>query len=544
MIIFSNDFIELYKDALTLSESVGIEASSPQISGRQQHRQNIPAESSTEYYRRNLTIPMLDHLISELDTRFDESSSLYIMEFMQLLPSEVIKNAPSQQQFLHIISLYEDDLPFSRAFGTELDLWVSKWKDSEPSLARELDYLLHSFSPLPSAHRKESRSNPNERQPDPSTRAMPTHSHWETEGSVASSSIYDATAAQLARLPAEVLRLHLSQRNLVSTGSRDALAKRLHGHLRSEGKRPVRPRPDRSRSGRTEARRHTARDRVAASSSGRETLVSTPTASPPAERARADTASSESSDPSDIADSGEFSDSNDTAGSGESSDSSDTGESSDSGESSESSDSNPSESSHPDDTSDSGTRYRLPRPRHRHRRRPGLRDSSVTDSRSRSRSTSRSRRLHWRDSRRRHRPDYRRAREHRHHYRRRKRHHGRKHHWLPAIPGVSPFVTWSAAPSHKLNRRIRRGEYINFNKLLSPQQAPASGILPASRQGVNKPPKAPKQDLATWLEAWNIYATVRIAADPNSASELIKYQTIVSSLFATYRTESCIMYHV
>ena len=87
----------------------------------------------------SITIPMLDHLISELDTRFDESSSLYIMEFMQLLPSEVIKNAPSQQQFLHIISLYEDDLLFSRAFGTELDLWVSKWKDSEPSLARELD---------------------------------------------------------------------------------------------------------------------------------------------------------------------------------------------------------------------------------------------------------------------------------------------------------------------------------------------------------------------------------------------------------------------
>ena len=32
---------EMYKDALTLSESVGIEASSPRISGRQQHRQNI-----------------------------------------------------------------------------------------------------------------------------------------------------------------------------------------------------------------------------------------------------------------------------------------------------------------------------------------------------------------------------------------------------------------------------------------------------------------------------------------------------------------------
>ena len=105
------------------------------------------------------------------------------------------------------------------------------------------------FLPYPQRTGRKSLSNPNERQPCPSSRVVATHSHRETKGSMTSLSIYDATAAQLARLPVEVLRLHLSQRNLVSTGPRDALAKRLHGHLRSEGKRPARPRPDSSRSG-------------------------------------------------------------------------------------------------------------------------------------------------------------------------------------------------------------------------------------------------------------------------------------------------------
>ena len=37
---------------------------------RQKQRANVPAESTEEYFKRNITIPFLDFLVSEMETRF------------------------------------------------------------------------------------------------------------------------------------------------------------------------------------------------------------------------------------------------------------------------------------------------------------------------------------------------------------------------------------------------------------------------------------------------------------------------------------------
>lgn len=79
-----------FEEAVRLGTMVGTEESSPHLAGRQQHRRNIPADTVTDYYKRNLTIPLLDHIISELDSHFDSESSTVIAEFMQLLCSTVI----------------------------------------------------------------------------------------------------------------------------------------------------------------------------------------------------------------------------------------------------------------------------------------------------------------------------------------------------------------------------------------------------------------------------------------------------------------------
>ena len=50
-----------------LRATVGIEESVPRLAGRQQHRKNVPADTMKDYYKRNLTIPLLYHIISELD---------------------------------------------------------------------------------------------------------------------------------------------------------------------------------------------------------------------------------------------------------------------------------------------------------------------------------------------------------------------------------------------------------------------------------------------------------------------------------------------
>ena len=120
---------QIYNEVTILCQSVGIEESVPRVTNRQQNRQNLPSDSPSEYYKRTTTIPMLDHLISELNVRFTESSSQFLLQFAQLLPSELIKNLTKTKNtdFDDLIKFYEDDLPLSRGFSTELELWKNYW---------------------------------------------------------------------------------------------------------------------------------------------------------------------------------------------------------------------------------------------------------------------------------------------------------------------------------------------------------------------------------------------------------------------------------
>ncbi len=129
----------MYQQVLTICQSVDVVETAPRQAIRQQHRQNIPASNVSEYYKRSVTIPILDQLINELDTRFDTRSLKNLIEFVKLLPSEVV-NATSQLvpgDFSNLLQLYGRDLPCTMSFDSELDLWQNKWTGNE--LSQELN---------------------------------------------------------------------------------------------------------------------------------------------------------------------------------------------------------------------------------------------------------------------------------------------------------------------------------------------------------------------------------------------------------------------
>ena len=88
---------------------------------------------SSCYYKCTTTFPLLDHLISELNARFDANTSQLVSEFMQLLRSEIIKNPSevSRDDFQSLLEFYEDNLPSSRSFECELNLWQNYWNSEE-----------------------------------------------------------------------------------------------------------------------------------------------------------------------------------------------------------------------------------------------------------------------------------------------------------------------------------------------------------------------------------------------------------------------------
>ena len=137
----SEKFHEIvYSNAVALAHSVGIEESYPRIASFQLHRSNTPAANASQYYQRTLTIPMLDHLITGLDNRFEEGTAGIIVELVQILPSELVSSSVQLKasHFKDVLQLYKDDLPSAKALHTELDLWRMKWK-SESIKAKELD---------------------------------------------------------------------------------------------------------------------------------------------------------------------------------------------------------------------------------------------------------------------------------------------------------------------------------------------------------------------------------------------------------------------
>ena len=63
-----------YSDIVELACKVGIEECKPRTSKLQRNRNNIPSESISDYFKKVLTIPLLDHLTVEIERRFDHTS--------------------------------------------------------------------------------------------------------------------------------------------------------------------------------------------------------------------------------------------------------------------------------------------------------------------------------------------------------------------------------------------------------------------------------------------------------------------------------------
>ena len=78
-----------YEESSLLGLKVNVQPSVPRTNNRQTQRTNTPATSESEYYKCSISIPLLDHILSEIESRFHESSERVTM-FMSLMPSTML----------------------------------------------------------------------------------------------------------------------------------------------------------------------------------------------------------------------------------------------------------------------------------------------------------------------------------------------------------------------------------------------------------------------------------------------------------------------
>ena len=117
------DFHSWFEEIKTFSDSLDIPVSTPRLASRQTHRSNIPGDTPEVYYRRNIMLPLLNYLISEMEARFGSIHQTKI-KLLSLVPSTAVNCTASSIK--EVGDLYKSDLPSPHLLSTEFSRWKIK----------------------------------------------------------------------------------------------------------------------------------------------------------------------------------------------------------------------------------------------------------------------------------------------------------------------------------------------------------------------------------------------------------------------------------
>lgn len=141
-----------FKEAQDLAVELVIPESAPRTCGRQQHRANIPSLNVSEYFRRAVFIPLVDHIKSDLSKRFD-TSSVNAYNGLVIIPALMVPLIFSprpglcwKDKFKLFADFYADDVPSFSSLDGELELWGTYWETYTGSLPDNVSSTLKSVS--------------------------------------------------------------------------------------------------------------------------------------------------------------------------------------------------------------------------------------------------------------------------------------------------------------------------------------------------------------------------------------------------------------
>ena len=112
-----------------MCRSVDVVPSIPRRCGRQLHRNNVPADDPRTYYRRCISVPLVDHLLAELETRFSPHHRVALLGLC-LIPSALVTlpDPDVKNHLAKLVDLYEDDLASPESVSHQMVSWEIKWQ--------------------------------------------------------------------------------------------------------------------------------------------------------------------------------------------------------------------------------------------------------------------------------------------------------------------------------------------------------------------------------------------------------------------------------
>ena len=89
----------------------------------------MPAESPEEYFHCTISVPLIDHMLAEFDTRFTYFHQKALRGLI-LVPSALVKFEKDEvtSKFQELVGLYRVDLPSPGTTDAEFHCWRVKWQ--------------------------------------------------------------------------------------------------------------------------------------------------------------------------------------------------------------------------------------------------------------------------------------------------------------------------------------------------------------------------------------------------------------------------------
>lgn len=133
-------FFQWFGEAERIATAAGFDVSMPRQCQRQTLRDNHPANNSESYFRASIAIPFLDHLLSELNSRFQHSK--LAADVLSLVPETLLQNTVAgfnaiPEGLESLATLWDTDLPDHGSLEAEYNRWISKWRSVQDEAAAE-----------------------------------------------------------------------------------------------------------------------------------------------------------------------------------------------------------------------------------------------------------------------------------------------------------------------------------------------------------------------------------------------------------------------
>ena len=114
----------LYETSVDLAASIDVDPSIPRRAGRQAHRNNVPADTTSGYWKLSVYYPFVDHVMQELRDRLLGANARYIAQY--LVPTQL--RGLSDEKIRELYDSISDDLDMSQNdFSLEIRRWRARW---------------------------------------------------------------------------------------------------------------------------------------------------------------------------------------------------------------------------------------------------------------------------------------------------------------------------------------------------------------------------------------------------------------------------------